>query len=154
MLRHLSSECNSISGQTGLGKYFVKYFSENGYALIRRIKDADLILINSCGYRNEDEKFTKDTIENVLKKSKSASKVVSVGCLNKINGQVLKDISNEILLVDNFQEFDSLIKAEKLFNTFKGRGCGPSIRASTGCWDDPVPKPARSKSPYPTENTG
>ena len=108
-----------------ISSILVKYFSENEVwdmvtKAIVRIKDADLILINSCGYRNEDEKFTKDTIENVLKKSKSASKVVSVGCLNKINGQVLKDISNEILLVDNFQEFDSLIKAEKLFNTFKG----------------------------------
>ncbi len=102
-----------------LSARLVKYFMENNYSLTKKTKEADLIVVNSCGFRREDERVTENIIKKALKKCNVISKIISVGCLNKINEKVLKDCSNKILLIDNFSEFDSLIKAKKSFNTFK-----------------------------------
>ncbi len=100
--------------------------------------DADLIIVNTCGYTTERENHTAETIKS-LKEKYPSKEIVVGGCLPQINGTRLKEVYdgptfnpgdinklNQILKIDspkeslalaNFfdeQDFDDLSRTHQL----------------------------------------
>ncbi|MCK5581139.1 MAG: radical SAM protein [Candidatus Omnitrophica bacterium] len=115
----LISTAGRCKSNSALSSRLIKYFVDNEYSINNKISDADLILINSCGFRKKDIRNSKEAIKNAIKKRNPHSKIVAVGCLNKINRSILKNISSDILIIDDLSDFDSLIEAKKPFASFK-----------------------------------
>ena len=69
-------------------------FDRNGYEITNDPKEADIIVINTCGFI-EDSK--KESIENILEMVSYGKKVVVTGCLAQ---RYLEDLKREIPEVD------------------------------------------------------
>ena len=72
------------------GKSFRNYFKENGWEVVQRPEDADLIIANTCAFDKEHEDISIADIED-LKKYRNAQLVVT-GCLPKINSERMKSV--------------------------------------------------------------
>jgi tRNA A37 methylthiotransferase MiaB len=69
-----------------------KYFAVNGWCVADNIKEADLILFNACGLKDESQTDSTNIIRHVYRtKSKNARVIVS-GCLPKINPTMLASL--------------------------------------------------------------
>jgi len=60
---------------------FHKYFSLNGYAVVRKPEKADIILITTCAFKYDEEEASLKAIENF---SKYDAKIIVYGCLPDI----------------------------------------------------------------------
>jgi len=109
----VEKECKSNSA---LSSQLIRYFIENNCVVIKNIHEADIIVVNTCGFNKEHEDFTVHILTHVLKKCRNGSKVISVGCLNKINREIVNRTSQNIAIINNFSELDLLINAKKPFN--------------------------------------
>ena len=69
-------------------------FDRNGYEITNDPSDADIILINTCGFI---ESSKKESIENILEMLNYGKKVVVTGCLAE---RYLEDLKKEIPEVD------------------------------------------------------
>ena len=69
-------------------------FDRNGYEITNDPRDADVILINTCGFI---ESSKKESIENILEMLEYGKKVVVTGCLAE---RYLEDLKKEIPEVD------------------------------------------------------
>ncbi len=69
-------------------------FDRNGYEITNDPKDADIIVINTCGFI---EPSKKESIENILEMIQYGKKVVVTGCLAE---RYLEDLKREIPEVD------------------------------------------------------
>lgn len=80
-------------------------FPLNNYSLSSSPNDADLIIVNTCGFI-EDAK--KEAIETILSMAKYNAKLVAVGCFVERNLQELKDAIPEVNLWVPIKEYSSL----------------------------------------------
>ena len=80
-------------------------FPLNNYSLSSSPNDADLIIVNTCGFI-EDAK--KEAIETILSMAKYNAKLVAVGCFVERNLQELKDAIPEVDLWVPIKEYSSL----------------------------------------------
>ena len=69
-------------------------FDRNGYEITNNPKEADIIVINTCGFI---ESSKKESIENILEMIQYGKKVVVTGCLAE---RYLEDLKREIPEVD------------------------------------------------------
>lgn len=69
-------------------------FDRNGYEITNDPRDADIIVINTCGFI---ESSKKESIENILEMIQYGKKVVVTGCLAE---RYLEDLKKEIPEVD------------------------------------------------------
>lgn len=98
-----------------------RYFVENNLKPVDDPKNADLIVIYTCGGFNYSEELSILTIENSLKTS---AKVVITGCLPKINPARLRTYGKALLMpTENLGQLDSLIRAKVPYS----HGPNPSI---------------------------
>lgn len=131
----ISSQCICKSNSI-LSSRLAKYFTQNGFVITKEVKEADLIVINTCGFREKELNYTKVILANVINNRSAASRIIAVGCLNKIKREVLENTFNGIVVLDNLFEFDSLIKAQKSFNTFKSSYFDNSLFTQIKCSKD------------------
>jgi len=95
---------------------YYNYFLTNQWRPTRKIENADLIFIYSCGCFISSEKRSLTTIKTALEKKKPQAEIVVTGCLLKINPGVLND-SYTILENEDIDKIDNIIAAQKKLNT-------------------------------------
>lgn len=66
-----------------------KHFSENGWLISEDYKDADLILLDTCGHTREAVDISLNMIREIKEKKKESSRFIVCGCLPKIEPEVL-----------------------------------------------------------------
>ena len=72
-------------------------FVENGYTAVQDIVDADVIVVNTCGFIDSAKKEAISAIFDALAiKEKTGAKVVVTGCLAERYGEALKEDIPEI----------------------------------------------------------
>lgn len=64
---------------------------ENNWLITKKIKDADLILFNTCGLTKQIEETTIRMINQLKRKKKSTADLIVFGCLSKINLNRLRE---------------------------------------------------------------
>lgn len=109
----VEKECKSNSA---FSSQLIRYFIENKCAVIKDICEADIIVVNTCGFNKDHEDFTIHILKHVVRTCRKGAKVISVGCLNKINREIVNQTSQNIEIINNFSDLDLLINADKPFN--------------------------------------
>jgi len=109
----VEKECKSNSA---LSSQLVRYFIENKCLVIKNIYEADIVVVNTCGFNKEHEESTAHILMYVLKECGNRAKVISVGCINKINSEIVGQVSQNIEIINSYMELDSLINAIKPFH--------------------------------------
>lgn len=89
------------------------YFETNGLKPVKKIKQADIICVYTCGGFNWTEESSIQIIHDSLKQKSKNATVIITGCLVKINPesmkvfQDIKDIS--IIDIDHLEQLDTII---------------------------------------------
>jgi tRNA A37 methylthiotransferase MiaB len=93
--------------------------TENGCAITTDVGEADVIVVNTCGFTKWCEIETSNIIREHFRRKKQDAKVVSIGCLNVINRQMLESSFPELVIVEDFGKLDDLIGAAVAYEDFK-----------------------------------
>ncbi|MFC2168469.1 radical SAM protein [Acidobacteriota bacterium] len=67
------------------------YLQQNGWRVSNVIKEADLVLVACCGYKNEIERRSLKLISHAFRHLKKGAKLVVIGCLAGTSPQKLKE---------------------------------------------------------------
>ncbi len=89
---------------------------KNEYELTQDLKEADLILINTCGFINPAKEESIDTILELANEKKEDAKIVVAGCLSERYKDILPDEIPEVDIwtgVGDFGDIDKIIKSGK-----------------------------------------
>jgi len=90
-----------------------------GWQLTADAEDADVVVVNTCGFV---ESAKKDSIDTVLAAAETGTKVVAVGCLAERYGRELAENLPEADAVLGFDHYPNL--ADKLDDVVAGRTVG------------------------------
>jgi len=89
------------------------YLIKNGHKIVKHYKNADYVIVNTCGFNDIHEKKTIEIFNKYLGKN-----VISIGCLNKINTDLFsKKLQNIIPLKLN--ELDKIFLNDVRFADVK-----------------------------------
>ena len=89
---------------------------KNEYTLTDNVKEADLIIVNTCGFINPAKEESIDTILELANEKKENAKLVVTGCLSERYKDILPDEIPEVDIwsgVGDFGEIDKVIKSGK-----------------------------------------
>ncbi len=101
----LGCDKNRIDGEKILGK-----FISNGYSVVQDVKDADVIIVNTCGFIESAKKESIDAIFDACSiKEGTGAKVVVTGCLSERYGKDLLDEIPEIDFALNLEQSENVL---------------------------------------------
>ncbi len=63
---------------------------QNGYEAIDRLEEADVIVINTCGFLDASRQESIDTINSAIKNRKSYARVVATGCMVQSHKEIVE----------------------------------------------------------------
>jgi tRNA A37 methylthiotransferase MiaB len=66
------------------------YIQANGWELARRLEDADVVLVVTCGFNAEYEERSLSVLDSADARRKPGSRLVVLGCLAEIDGDLLR----------------------------------------------------------------
>jgi tRNA A37 methylthiotransferase MiaB len=117
------------------------FLRKNSYAITRKIKEADLILLRTCGLTENNEKESLEAIRNIKLAKKKDATFLAWGCLSKINPSALKreysDLTFGEIDEENLNEFAEAempiedIHANEILPKFKNRTSSKNILRSS-----------------------
>jgi tRNA A37 methylthiotransferase MiaB len=88
------------------------YFVANGWRVKRRIQDADLVVIFTCGFEKDTERESMRLLSFADKKRKESSTLIVVGCLAGINPSLILSKFDAIVIPPKaLDRFDDIIDA-------------------------------------------
>ncbi len=102
-----------------LGSKLLHYFEENKLVATNNIKEADFVLINTCGFDKRHENISENIIKELTKKSSKDTKIITVGCLNKTNRKLLQERFPDIHIVNEGKELDDILNAKESLENIK-----------------------------------
>ena len=92
---------------------FRELFLKNGWQIVGKCSQADLILVNSCGFNQAQEDKTINTIQKIQKRKKPGAEIIVSGCLPKINENRLKQVFDGVTFSPHeIGKIDQLIEAK------------------------------------------
>ena len=91
---------------------------KNNVEIVIKQEDADVIIINTCGFIESAKKESIATIFDVLSKKKEGQKVICCGCLST---RYINDLPNEIPEVDRFISIKDYYRFGDIFNEVVGQ---------------------------------
>lgn len=90
------------------------------YEITQNLEEADLIIINTCGFIKDAKIESIDTILNAIKDKNKDAKLVVTGCLvQRYKDELIKEFKDEVDIfsgIGDFDKIDEIIKSNK--NTF------------------------------------
>jgi tRNA A37 methylthiotransferase MiaB len=89
----------------------VDYARKNGCTITTDAGQADVIVVNTCAFTKWCERESCNIFQEHFRRKKQDAKVVSIGCLNVINRQLLESSFPELVIMDDFTRLDELIGA-------------------------------------------
>ena len=98
---------NLVDSEVMLG-----YLADDGYSFVNQPKDADIIIINTCGFIQPAKNEALDSIQMALdlKKKKGHIKVIVTGCYMEINSAELVDKFPDIDGWTGVNDFDKIVQ--------------------------------------------
>lgn len=91
---------------------FEKFVKKNNYTITKNIADADFLILNTCFFDEKREKVSYEIFRDIFKKKKESAKVISLGCINVINDQLLKTQFPDLYIVKDFSKIDELLETD------------------------------------------
>lgn len=114
------TSCNRRSLELEQVKNFLK---KNEYSIINEdfevSKDADLILLSTCGFTTAAEDFGIETLCRIQREKKPSSKVIVCGCLPEINPDRLFEVfDGDTFGPRSYEHLNDIIGAEMRYEEF------------------------------------
>ena len=81
--------------------------SADGYAITDRYDDADLVIVNTCGFINEAVAESLNTISEALRQN---GKVIVTGCLG-VKPEIIRARCPDVLAITGPQAYESVMSA-------------------------------------------
>ncbi|MFH1354800.1 MAG: radical SAM protein [Candidatus Omnitrophota bacterium] len=99
------------------------YLKNNNWALSKKIKQANLIIITTCAFSEEAEGKSFEAIKRVQKEKNKAARVIVTGCLPSINNLKLRSVFDGVIISANsLREFNGLLNAKSMIGDVKYTG--------------------------------
>jgi tRNA A37 methylthiotransferase MiaB len=93
-----------------------KYLQANGWTFTRNMRQADLIIIATCGVVRLNELNSLRAIAKAANKMRNSTQIVVTGCLPKINPVEIRKLGDFIFVpTGELEKLDSIIQANKPF---------------------------------------
>jgi tRNA A37 methylthiotransferase MiaB len=73
-----------------------RFLAVNGWKIVDNINNADLVLFNACGLKDESQTDSSNIIRHIYRSKTDAARVIVSGCLPKINPMLLKTLHDGI----------------------------------------------------------
>ena len=106
-----------------------RYLQANGWTLAKKIKTADVIIINTCAVMKENENKSIKFIEKAHEEKNSSAQLIVTGCLPAINNTRLKKIfKGPIVNAKSLHKLDRLLNAKIKIDKVKYIGSFRSLK--------------------------
>jgi len=109
---YLISSNTKCKNNSVLSAQLLSYFSKNGHVFTRNIQDANTIVINTCGFIDALKKLSISLIEDMLNRCSPNTTVISIGCLVRIDRQMLEKKFMGLHIIEHLEQLDALIDAK------------------------------------------
>ena len=109
--------CNRADAEIGL---LNDYLSKNGYHIVIRIEDADIVFVCTCGFDASSEIVSLNILSKTAKTISPNATLVAIGCLAGINKEGINErCGAKIITVPpkNMKSLDSIIGAKVTFQS-------------------------------------
>ena len=91
----------------------IDYLKANDWQLTNNCRDADLVMLSTCGFDSLSESKSLKFMPFAEKKKKKSALLVSFGCLGDINPEAILEKSNAIpITYRNLKEIDAIAEAK------------------------------------------
>lgn len=90
---------------------YKKYFRSKGFEIVESPSDADFIILTTCASVEDAEKNMRSRILEINEMKKPNSSIITVGCLTKINKNLLADL-DEVYQFGNYKEVIKFILSD------------------------------------------
>lgn len=77
-----------------------RYLVQNGHEITHEKGEADYSIISTCGFHEGWADLTIEVINILLENCKPNMKIITIGCLNKIDSDRLKEFGNKVIILD------------------------------------------------------
>lgn len=94
------------------GARMERFFQANGWRLTERAAEADLVLVNSCGYTDALEQSSLDALEQLRRSLKPGAELLLVGCLPAIHPEATDRGDGWKIIPRNLSALNRLINAQ------------------------------------------
>lgn len=91
-----------------IGSKVYKYLTRNNHLIENDLSKADYIIVNTCGFNKLRENVSVKLFKNYSAKKKKGAKVISIGCLNKINEGLIRTSFPDVILIFDLRELDEI----------------------------------------------
>ncbi len=85
--------------------------SQKGYEPTPALKEADFIVVNTCGFLEAARQESIDTIRSVIKAKKKGAKIIVTGCLAQLQAQYLDSLRSEIHYILGSGDVEGIVRA-------------------------------------------
>ena len=107
----IASAVDRCKSNAVLSSRCLNYFKANDWELTREFGNADLVIVNTCGFHETPQALSKESIARAYVGIRSGTKVISIGCMNKINRAAL-EIFPTLVIVPDLDALDGIIGAK------------------------------------------
>lgn len=97
--------------QSVLSSRCLNYFSANGWDATSDVSEADLVVINTCGFHQKAQAGARAEIIESLSRVRPGVKTVALGCLSRINREILGE-SPGLIIAAGLDDLNSIIGAK------------------------------------------
>ncbi len=91
-----------------LSSRIFEYLRANGHSIQTNIRETDYIIINTCGFDRTRENLSHRLFRQHHLKKPARTKIISVGCLNRINRDGLERTFPGIHFIDDLNDLDAI----------------------------------------------
>jgi len=96
-----------------------RYCERNNHTLVDTLEEADFIVVDTCGVTTYYESRSLNLIQEILHVKTVEIPVISVGCINRINPEAVREISENVHIVEDLTRLDQWIKRSYAFDNSK-----------------------------------
>ncbi|MCD4779085.1 MAG: radical SAM protein [Candidatus Omnitrophica bacterium] len=116
----IDTACVNCKANSILGSRVYEYLERNDHHIEKSVKDADVIIINTCGFNAFHQNMSENLIKDYCSAKKPGSKLISIGCLNKIDQEVITSIYPDTILISELNELDEIFASQVPFANLTG----------------------------------
>jgi len=110
----VASSVERCKSNAALSARCLNYFAANEWELTKDFGEADLVIVNTCGFHDFLQDISKKAIAGAISDAKPGAKVVSIGCLNHINRRML-EVFPSLIIAGEMGDLDAIIGAKVPF---------------------------------------
>jgi tRNA A37 methylthiotransferase MiaB len=111
----IDTACVNCKANSILGSRVFEYLERNEHVIEKSIQDADYIIINTCGFNDFHQGMSERLIKDYSSAKKPGSKLISIGCLNEIDQDVITTTYPDTILISELNKLDEIFARQVPF---------------------------------------